>query len=158
MVTLLGLLQRLHSRLTFSCITISTPEEVKVGLKNCMSCCPICAYIVKNDYSFLNHIVIRHYWSSFSCGKCLKFAMSSGQQMRTHFGKCKGSQDECKKKKNFKCKASKVSSGDKSKESCHKSKAKKDKVEKEDKHGTKEKKLRSSPSKSVATTTSPEHS
>ena len=76
MVTPLGFLQELHLCLTLSCIAISTPEEVKVGLKNCMSCCPICAYIVKNDYSFLNHIIIGHYWSSFSCGKCLEFAAS----------------------------------------------------------------------------------
>ena len=70
-VTLLGLLQELHSHLTLLHIVISTPEEVKVGPKNHVSCCPICTYVVKNDYSFLNHIVIRHYWSSFSCGKCL---------------------------------------------------------------------------------------
>ena len=74
-VTLLGLLQELHSRLTLSHIAISTPEEVKVGPKNHVSCCPICAYVVKNDYSFLNHIVIGHYWSSFSCVKCLEFAV-----------------------------------------------------------------------------------
>ena len=91
---------------------ISTPEEVKLGPKNCMSCHPICTYIVKNNYLFLNHIVIRHYWSSFSCGKCLVFATSSGQQMRMHFGNCKGPQEECKKKKCSKCKASKASSGD----------------------------------------------
>ena len=57
------LLQEVHS-----CITISTPEEVKVGPKNHMSCCPICVYVVQNDYSFLNHIIVGHYWSSFSCG------------------------------------------------------------------------------------------
>ena len=156
-VTSLGLLQELHSCLTLSCIMISTPEEVKVGLKNHVSCCPICAYIVKNDYSFLNHIIIRHYWSSFSCGKCLEFVVSSGHQMRTHFGKCKGPQEEHKKKKHPKCKVSKAPSSDESKKSCHKSKTKKDKAEKEDKHGT-EKKPHGSLSKSVATTASPEHS
>ena len=60
--------------------TAGASGEVKLGLKNHMSCCPICTYIVKNDYSFLNHIVIRHYWSSFSCGKCLEFTASSRQQ------------------------------------------------------------------------------
>ena len=83
-VTLLGLLQELHLCLALSCITIQTSEEVKVGPKNHMSCCPICMYVVKNNYSFLNHIIIRHYWSSFSCGKCLNFTASNGQQMKRH--------------------------------------------------------------------------
>ena len=74
-VTPLGLLQELHLRLTLSCIAIHTLEEVKVGPKNRVSCCPICAYVVKNDYSFLNHIIVGHYWSSFSCRKCLKFVV-----------------------------------------------------------------------------------
>ena len=82
-VTPLCLLQKLHSCLTLSCIVISTPE-VKVGPNNCMSCCPICAYVAQNDYSFLNHIIVRHYWSSFSCGRCLKFIVTTGQQMKRH--------------------------------------------------------------------------
>ena len=81
-VTPLGLLQELHSRLTLSRIPIHTPEEVKIGQQNWVSCCPICTYVVKNDYAFLNHIIIGHYWSSFSCGKCLEFAASSRQQMK----------------------------------------------------------------------------
>ena len=107
-VTLPGLLQELHSHLALSCITISMPDEVKVGLKNCVSCCPICTYTVKNDYSFLNHIIIRHYWNSFSCRKCLEFAASSGQQMKKHFPKCKGPKEEHKKKKCSKHKVSKA--------------------------------------------------
>ena len=35
-VTLLGLLQELHSCLTLSCIPIHMPEEAKMGQKNCM--------------------------------------------------------------------------------------------------------------------------
>ena len=42
-VTPLGLLQELHSRLTLSCIPIHTSEKVKMGQKNRVSCCPICA-------------------------------------------------------------------------------------------------------------------
>ena len=52
-VTPLCLLHELHLCLTLSRIAIHTLEEAKVGPKNCMSCCPICAYMVKNDYSFL---------------------------------------------------------------------------------------------------------
>ena len=25
-----------------------------------VSCCPICAYVVKNNYSFLNHTIVGH--------------------------------------------------------------------------------------------------
>ena len=67
-VTPLCQLHELHSCLTLSCITIHTLDEAKVGPKNCMSCCPICTYMVKNDYSFLNHIIVRHYCSSFPSG------------------------------------------------------------------------------------------
>ena len=55
-VTLLGLLQELHS-----CIPIFTSDEAKQGQKMHVSCCPICTYIIKNDSMFLNHIVISHY-------------------------------------------------------------------------------------------------
>ena len=72
-VTPMCLLQELHSCLTLSRITIHTPEEAKVGVKNHMYCCPICTYMVKNDLVFLNHIIVGHYWGSFSCGKCLAF-------------------------------------------------------------------------------------
>ena len=65
------LLQELLSCLTLSHIVIHTPEEAKVGVKNHVYCCPICAYVVKNDLVFLNHIIVGHYWGSFSCGKCL---------------------------------------------------------------------------------------
>ena len=90
MVTPLGLLQELHPCLALLHSAISMPDKVKVGSKNHMSCCPMCAYTVKNDYSFLNHIIIRHYWSSYSCAKCLGFAVSLGQQMKQHFPQCKG--------------------------------------------------------------------
>ena len=128
-VTPLGLLQELHSRLTLLCIAIHTLEEVKVGQKNRMSCYPICTYVVKDDYWFLNHIIIRHYWSSFSCGKCLEFAASSRQQMKRHFHDCNGSKKACKKKCSKDHKASEVQS---SQEYVHKSKkGKKDKADKE---------------------------
>ena len=98
LVTPLCLLQELHSCLTLSCITISTPEEVKVRPKNCMSCCPICMYMVQNDYLFLNHIIFGHYWSSFSCGKCLKFVVTTGQPMNRHILGCEKPQKEHKRK------------------------------------------------------------
>ena len=60
-VTPMCLLQELHSCLTLSRIMIHTPEEVKVGVKNHMYCCPICTYVVKSDLVFLNHIIVGHY-------------------------------------------------------------------------------------------------
>ena len=152
-ITPLGLLQELHSRLTLLCIPIHTLEEVKLGQKNRVSCYPICAYIVKNDNMFLNHIVICHYWSSFSCGKCLEFVMSSGQQMKKHFSKC-GGLKEVQEKTDLKgSKSSKPHGSDKSG-----SKPKKDKYKKDrgDKHGKKDNKLCGSESKSGNKATSQE--
>ena len=135
-VTPLGLLQELHSRLTLSCIPIFTPEEAKLGQKTRVSCCPICAHIVKNDNTFLNHIVICHYWSSFSCGKCLKFVASSAQQMKKHFLKCAGIKDVCEKTDSQGSKSSKSHGGG---ESSSKPKKDKNKKDKDDKCGEKEK-------------------
>ena len=67
------LLGELHSQLALSQFEINTPEEAKVGIHIRMYCCPICAYVVKNNVALLDHIVIGHYWGSFSCGKCLSF-------------------------------------------------------------------------------------
>ena len=59
---------------------------------------PDATYVVKNDYSFLNHIIIGNYLSSFSCGKCLEFVASFGQQMKRHFAICDGPKKVHKKK------------------------------------------------------------
>ena len=87
-VTPMCLLQKLHSCLTLSCIIIHTPKEAKVGVKNRMYCCPICTYGVKNDPVFLNHIIVGHYWGSFSCRKCLTFMVATAQQMKRHIASC----------------------------------------------------------------------
>ena len=105
-------------------------------------------YMVKNDYSSLNHI-IRHYWSSFSCGECLKFVASNGQQMKRHIPKCGKPKRESKKKCSKVNKAPKAQS---SPTSGHKSKkAKKDKVDKEGGSAAGQKKPHGSPSKSSGT-------
>ena len=88
LVTPMCLLQELHLRLTLSRIAIHTPEEAKVGVKNRMYCCPICVYMVKNDLVFLNHIIVGHYWGSFSCRKCLAFIAATAQQMKRHIAGC----------------------------------------------------------------------
>ena len=53
-----------------------------------MYCCPICAYVVKSNIVFLNHIIVGHYWGSFSCGKCLASMVATAQKMRRHFANC----------------------------------------------------------------------
>ena len=135
-VTPLGLLQELHSWLTLSHIPIFILDEAKFGQKTRVSCCPICAYIVKNDNVFLNHIVICHYWSSFSCGKCLEFVTSSGQQMKTHFLKYSGIKDAHEKMDSQGSKSSKSHGSGKS--SSKPKKDKKDKKDKDDKCGKKD--------------------
>ena len=65
-VTPLGLLQELHLQYTLSCIPIFTAEEAKQGQKPHISGCPICAYIVKTNSTFLNHIVIMYCWSNYA--------------------------------------------------------------------------------------------
>ena len=92
-------------------------------------------YVVKNDYAFLNHIVICHYWSSFSCGKCLEFVVSSGQQMKKHFPKCGGLKEVHKRRDSKGSKSSKPHGGDKS--GSKPKKGKKDKEDKDDKRGRK---------------------
>ena len=83
------LLQELHLCLTLSHIAWSIHlTEEKVGVKNRVYCCPICAYVVKNDLIFLNHIIVGHYWGSFSCGKCLAFMVATTQWMKMHIAGC----------------------------------------------------------------------
>ena len=82
------LLQELHSHLTLSHIAIHTPDEAKVGVRNRMYCCPICTYVAKSNIVFLNHVIVGHYWGSFSCGKCLASVAATAQKMRRHFANC----------------------------------------------------------------------
>ena len=37
---------------------------------------------------FPNHIIVGHYWGSFSCGKCLAFVAVTAQQMKRHIAGC----------------------------------------------------------------------
>ena len=148
MVTSLGLLQELHSHLTLSRIAIHMPDEVKMGPKNCVSCFPICTFMVKKNYLLLNHIIVGHYWSSFSCGKCLKFMAFKRQQMKRHIQNCGKPKKESKKKHSKGDKAPKVQSSPKS---GHKSKKVKNKADKEGGSMAEQKKPHGLPSKSSGT-------
>ena len=88
------LLGKLHSRLVLSQFTIHTPEEAKIGISICVYCCPICTYVVKNNTAFLDHIIVGHYWGSFSCRKCLAFTADTVEQLMGHLTRCRQSEME----------------------------------------------------------------
>ena len=88
------LLGELHSRMALSPYALHTPDEAKIGIRNRIYCCPICAYVIKNSTTLLDHIIVGHYWGSFSCGKCLAFAKHTAVGMRAHLVDCAKSETE----------------------------------------------------------------
>ena len=63
-----------------------------MGKHNYVYRCPICTYVVKNAMALLDHIVVGHYWGSFSCRMCLSFAAMNAEEMKRHIGTCVQSQ------------------------------------------------------------------
>ena len=94
-VSAMCLLGELHSHVALSRMAIHTAREANVGICNHVYCCPICAYVVKNAMAFLDHIVVGHYWGSFSCRRCLAFAATATKEMRRHIGSCGQSHTDC---------------------------------------------------------------
>ena len=45
-------------------------------------------YVIKNGTTLLDHIVVGHYWGSFSCGKCLAFTTHTVAGMMAHLVSC----------------------------------------------------------------------
>ena len=80
------LLGQLHSCTSFLRMVIHMDREANMGKRNYVYCCPICAYVVKNATALLDHIVVGHYWGSFSCGMCLSFAAKNAEEMKRHVG------------------------------------------------------------------------
>ena len=93
-VTPMCLLGELHSRMALLQYTLHTPDEAKIGIRNCIYCCPICVYVIQNDTTLLDHIIVGHYWGSFSCGKCLAFATHTAAGMMAHLVSCGKSETE----------------------------------------------------------------
>ena len=56
------LLRELHSHLALSRIAIHTPGEADVGVWNCVYCCPICSYVIKNNITLLNDIILGQFF------------------------------------------------------------------------------------------------
>ena len=137
------LLRELHSRVALLRIAIHTPEEVEAGVWNHVYCCSICMYIVKNEVTLLDHIIVGHYWGSFSSGRCLAFTVATAEQMIRHIVNCGQSQIRHHRVRSMHCK---VHRGFKS---SHKSR----KAKKRSKEGVSvapQKKLCSSPMGSLA--------
>ena len=55
-----------------------------------MSFCSFCTYAGMNDLSYLNHIIIVHYNTSYGCRKCLKQAFMSSSALHNHKKVCLG--------------------------------------------------------------------
>ena len=82
------LLSELHSRMALSWYALHTSGEAKMGIRHRMFFCPICAYVTNNPTTFLDHIMVGHYWGSFSCGVCLAFATLTAAEMKAHRISC----------------------------------------------------------------------
>ena len=86
------LLSKLHSHMALLWYALHTSDEAKMGIRHRVFYCPICEYVANNPTTFLDHIVVGHYWGSFSCGVCLAFATHTAVGMIAHFfgcGQCK---------------------------------------------------------------------
>ena len=82
------LLGKLHSRMALARYALHTSGEAKMGIRHCVFFCPICEYVTNNATTFLDHIVVGHYWGSFSCGVCLAFATLTAAEMKGHLLGC----------------------------------------------------------------------
>ena len=82
------LLSELHSRMALLQYTLHTSGEAKMGIQHCVFFCPICVYVANNPTTFLDHIVVGHYWGSFSCSVCLAFATLTAAEMKAHLLGC----------------------------------------------------------------------
>ena len=115
------LLGELHSHMALLWYALHTSDEAKMGIRNHIYCCPICAYVISNSTTLLDHIVVGHYWGSFSCGVCLSFATHTVVGMMAHLIGCGKSETEGAKARSP-CKKARQGS-----KSGHRSKGKKSK-------------------------------
>ena len=84
MITM-SMLQELH---TATCLRSLQVDLHDKSVK--MSFCPFCMYRAVNDLSYLNHIIIAHYNTSYGCGKCLKQAFILSSALHNHEKVCLG--------------------------------------------------------------------
>ena len=82
------LLGELHSCMALTWYMLHTSGKAKMGIRHRMFFCPICMYVANNPTTFLDHIVVGHYWGSFSCGVCLAFTTLTAAEMKAHLIGC----------------------------------------------------------------------
>ena len=83
LVMAVSLLRELH---TATCLRWLQVDLQNKSVK--LSFCPFCAYVGGNDLSYLNHVIIAHYNTSYGCGKCLKQTFISSSALHTHKKVC----------------------------------------------------------------------
>ena len=84
-VTAVSLLRELH---TATCLWQLQVDLQDKSVK--LLFCSFCSYAGGNYLSYLNHIIITHYNTSYGCGKCLKQAFVSSSALHTHKKVCLG--------------------------------------------------------------------
>ena len=109
------LLDELHLRMALTWFALHTSGEAKMGIWHHVFFCPICAYVANNPTIFLDHIVVGHYWGSFSCGVCLAFATLTAVEMKVHLRDCGQHGDEHSKARSLRKKAQSSKPGRRSK-------------------------------------------
>ena len=81
------MLRKLHMVACLQCLQVDLRDK---SVK--LSFCPFCTYMGggggRNDLSYLNHIIIVHYNTSYGCGKCLKQAFISSSTLHIHKKVC----------------------------------------------------------------------
>ena len=82
-MTAVSMLQELHTATCLRCLQVDLHDK-----SNKMSFCPFCMYAGTNDLSYLNHIIIAHYNTSYGCGKCLKQEFVSSSALHNHKKVC----------------------------------------------------------------------
>ena len=73
------MLRELHTAACLRCLQVDLQDKLVK-----LSFCPFCAYTGGNDLSYLNHIIIAHYNTSYGCGKCLKQAFILSSASHNH--------------------------------------------------------------------------
>ena len=84
-MTAVSMLRELHTTTCLRCLQVDLHDK---SVK--MSFCPFCMYVGANNLSYLNHIIIAHYNTSYGCGKCLKQAFMSSSALHNHKKVCLG--------------------------------------------------------------------
>ena len=69
---------------------LMAPTSGPLGKSVKLSFCPFCTYLWGNNLSYLNHIIIVHYNTSYGCGKCLRQAFMSSSALHNHKKVCLG--------------------------------------------------------------------